>query len=92
MNRAENMLAETFWGGEAGMYSGAMQVELLFEISAPLWNQKWNLPHNLNSQLYTHCHSFAGTSWELVDMGQAVLGKSAYPVGLVTKPLKLPKH
>ena len=31
--------------GEAGMYRGALQSEF-FENSAPLWNRKWNLPHN----------------------------------------------
>jgi hypothetical protein len=36
--------------GDAGMSSGAMQVELLFESSVPIWNRKWNLPHNLKSQ------------------------------------------
>lgn len=53
-----------------------MQVELFFESSASLWNRKWNFPHNLKFQLSVDCHSLEGTSWELVDMGQAVLGKS----------------
>lgn len=38
--------------GEAGMDRGAIQVELFFESSTPLWNRKWNLPSNLKSHLY----------------------------------------
>ena len=73
-------------GGEAGRYSGATRGELFFESSAPLWTRKWNLPHNLKSQLCFSCYSLEGTWWELDDMGPGSPGKSACPLGLSQSP------
>lgn len=72
------------------MYSGAIQVELFFESSSPLWNRRWNLPHTLKSQLYFGITHLRGPGGNWLTWDQEVQGKSACPVGFATKSPNFP--